>query len=59
MSRREGERMGPGGPALPFPVQHKRTYADTMICPGPSGRVREQRKRVKGGKNYVDAEYLW
>ena len=21
--------------------------------------VREQRKRVKGGKNYVDAEYLW
>ncbi len=51
--------MGPGGPALPFPVQHKRTYADTMIRPGPSGRVREQRKRVKGGKNYVDAEYLW
>ena len=22
-------------------------------------RVRDQRKRVKGGKSYVDAEYLW
>ena len=22
-------------------------------------RVRDQRKRVKGGKRYVDAEYLW